>query len=283
MGWDGVGRREAAVGRQWVGGSGRLAEANRRLSATGCVRVSVELPSEVAWFLNMIGVPWPNVDEDQVRAFAGHVRQFAGSVENTHQAATSTIQQMGSAYSGNSYEQLVSTWARMSNDHMTELVDACNVVAEALDLAADGIVGAKVAAIGELVGLAASFIADQAAAVATFGLAEAGLALIEEAGKKLMDMLIQQLEMMIVAQVLEAAVAPLEQVVERALGGLVFKGLESALGVPSGGGGGAVGASFGIVPGELLGHATTLQGHADAVAGHAATLAANVSSLNFGS
>lgn len=244
--------------------------------------MSVELPSEVAWFLNIIGVPWPNVDEDQVRAFATHVRDFANNVENTHQAATSTIQQMGSAYTGRSYEQLVETWARMSNSHMTELIDACHVVADALDVAADGIVAAKVAAIAELVGLAASFVADQAAAVATFGIAEAGLALIEEAGRTLMDALMQQLEMMIVGQVIEAAVAPLEQVVERALGGLVFKGLESALGVPSGGGG-AVGASFGVVPDQLLGHANALQGHANTVAGHAATLAANVSSLNFGS
>lgn len=247
--------------------------------------MSVELPSEVAWFLNIIGVPWPNVDEDQVRAFAGHVRDFANNIDSAHQAATSTVQQMGAAYSGRSYEQLVETWARMSSDHMTELVDACHVVAQALDLAADGIVAAKVAALAELAALAASFIADQAAAVATFGIAEAGLALIEEAGKKLMNALIQQLEMLIVGQVVQAAVSPLEQVVERALGGLVFRGLESALGVPSaggGGGGGAVGASFGIIPDELLGHADALQGHADTVAGHAATLAANVSSLNFG-
>jgi uncharacterized protein YukE len=244
--------------------------------------VSIELPSEVVWFLNVIGVNWPNVDEDQVRAFAGHVRDFANNVDNTHQAATSTVQQMGSAYSGNSYEQLVATWARMSSDHMTELVDACHVVAGALDVAADAIVAAKVAAIAELAALAASFIADQAAAVATFGIAEAGLALIEEAGKKLINALIQQLEQHILGQVIEAAVAPLEQVVERALGGLVFKGLEAALGAPSGGGG-AVGASFGVVPDELLGHANALQGHADTVAGHAATFAANVSSVNFGS
>jgi uncharacterized protein YukE len=244
--------------------------------------VSVELPGEVAWFLNtVLGVPWPNVDEDQVRAFAGHVRDFANNIDSTHQAASSTVQQMGSAYSGASYEQLVATWARMSSDHMTELVDACHVVAGALDAAADAIVAAKVAAIAELAALAASFIADQAAAVATFGIAEAGLALIEEAGKKLMNALIQQLEMLIVGQVIEAAVSPLEQVVERALGGLVFRGLQSALGVPSGGGG-SVGASFGIVPDQLLSHANMLQGHADAVAGHAATFAANVASLNFG-
>src|SRR5882757_9943391 len=119
-------------------------------SVAGWVGVSVELPGEVAWFLNLIGVNWPNVDEDQVRAFAGHVRDFANNVDGTHQAASSTIQQMGSAYSGGSYEQLVQTWARMSNDNMKELVEACHVVATALDVAADAIVAAKVAAVVEL-------------------------------------------------------------------------------------------------------------------------------------
>ena len=111
--------------------------------------MSIELPGEVAWLLNVIGVNWPAIDEDQVRVFAGHVRDFAGNIDATHQAASSTIRQMGSAYSGSSYEQLVATWARMSNDHMRELVDACHTVATAVDVAADAIVAAKVAAIGE--------------------------------------------------------------------------------------------------------------------------------------
>ncbi len=249
--------------------------------------MSVELPGEVVWFLNLIGVQWPNVDEDQVRAFAGHVRDFGNNIDGTHQAATSTIQQMGSAYTGNSYEQLVETWARMSNDHMRELVEACHVVATALDVAADAIVAAKVAAIAELVALVASFVADQAAAVVTFGAAEAAEALIIEAGKKLINALIQQLEQQIIGEVIQAAVAPLEQVVERALGGLVFKGLEGALGMPAGGGAvggaaGGVGESFSVVPGDLLAHANTLQGHADAVAGHAQTFAGNISGIRFG-
>lgn len=119
--------------------------------------MSVELPGEVVWFLNLIGVNWPNVDEDQVRVFAGHVRSFAANIDNTHQAATSTVRQMSSAYSGSSYEQLVAIWARMSNNHMTQLVDACHAVATAVDVAADAIMAAKMAAIGELAALAASF------------------------------------------------------------------------------------------------------------------------------
>jgi uncharacterized protein YukE len=241
--------------------------------------VGIELPGEVAWFLNLIGVPWPNVDEDQVRVFARHVRAFAQNIDGTHQAASSTIRQMSSAYSGSSYEQLVAAWARMSNSHMIELEDACHTVADAVDVAADAIIGAKMAALGELAALAASFVADQAAAVVTFGAAEAAEALIVEGAKKLMNGLVSQLEQHILGEVIGKAVAPLEQVVQRAVGGLVFDGAASALGVSAGG---AASSGFGLVPDELLGHAARLQGHADEVAGHARAFGTAIAGVSFG-
>jgi uncharacterized protein YukE len=247
--------------------------------------MSINLPSQVVWFLNFIGVNWPDVDEDQVRAFAGHVKDFGNNLSSTHDAASSTIQQMSSAYSGQSYEQLVETWAQMSSSHMSELVTGCNVVSTALDVAADAIVAAKIAAIGELIGLAASFVADQAAAIVTFGAAEAAEALIVEAAKKLVNALIDQLEQHIMGEVIQAAVAPLENVVEKALGGLVFKGLEAALGAPSagdGGGGGGGGSAIHYNTEELAGHATTMNGHAQQISAHAQTFAAAASGVSFG-
>ncbi|GAA2271354.1 hypothetical protein GCM10010430_66570 [Kitasatospora cystarginea] len=41
--------------------------------------VAVELPCEVVSFLQFIGINWPTVNEDKVREFASHVREFAGS------------------------------------------------------------------------------------------------------------------------------------------------------------------------------------------------------------
>jgi hypothetical protein len=86
--------------------------------------LGIELPGEVSWFLGIIGITWPAVDEDQVRIFAQHVRTFADNIDNTHQAASSTIRQTGSAYQGSSYEQLVATWARMTSAHI-EASRAC--------------------------------------------------------------------------------------------------------------------------------------------------------------
>ena len=246
----------------------------------GAWPVSIELPGEVVTFLYFIGVNWPNVDEDQVRVFAGHVRDFAGNIASSHEAASTTIRQVGEYYSGSSYEQLVATWARMSNSHMSELREACRVVAVALEVAADAIVAAKLVAIGELVAIAASFVADQVAAVATLGAAEAAEALLIEAAKKVVNFLEQQLVQHILAEVIGRAVVPLEQVVERALNGLVFKGLEGALGVTVGGAG--AGTGFGIAPAEVRRYASRLDGHAGEVAGHAVKFSAAIAGVSFG-
>ena len=90
---------------------------------------------------------------------AQHVREFSRNVADTHQQATDTIGRMSEGYQGASYDALVQKWADKSNAHMTELHDACEVVATALDAGADFIVAQKVAAIAELIAMAAAFVA----------------------------------------------------------------------------------------------------------------------------
>jgi uncharacterized protein YukE len=241
--------------------------------------LAIELPDEVVSLLQFIGINWPNVNEDKVREFASHVRDFASKVHQTHQDTTATIKKMADVYQGASYDALLVKWSQMSNSHMSELVTACHTVATALDVAADAIVGMKGAAITELVALAASFVADQAAAVATLGLAEAAEALIVEAAKKAVNYLEQQLEQYIIGQVIEAAVNPLVDVVGRAVSGLVFQAAESALGGLDGGGG--AGSGFSIHPEELQARAELMHTHAETIASHADEFTAKVAGVSF--
>jgi uncharacterized protein YukE len=242
--------------------------------------MSIELPQPVVDFLNLVGVVWPPVNEDSVREFAGHVRDFATNMRSTHEAATSTIQQMSSSYSGTSYEQLVATWAQMSNSHMQELQVGATVVADALDVAADVIVGLKVAAIAQLSVMAASFVADQAAAVATFGAAEAAELAIIEGAKLVVKYLEQEVVQHILGEVIGKAVLPLEGVVAKAVSGLTFSAAAGVLGVGTGGQSAGSG-TFSMVPQQLLGHAETLQGHADTIAGHAQDFVTRARSVSF--
>jgi uncharacterized protein YukE len=239
--------------------------------------VAIELPGPVIDFLNFIGVDFPRVNEDHVREFATHVRTFASNIEDTHTAATGTVQRMSGAYTGASYEALVARWSQMSSSHMQELIEICGTVATALDVAAGYIEGKKYEAIAQLGVMAAAFVADQAAAIATFGIAEAAEVAIVAGAKEVTKFLEQELEQYIIGEVIEKAVTPLEGVVEKAVNGLMFSAASSVLG----GGGGAVGASFGIHPDDLAAHAAEFKGHSDAVAGHAQELAGKLSSLSF--
>ncbi|WP_441249473.1 WXG100 family type VII secretion target [Kitasatospora sp. McL0602] len=239
--------------------------------------MAIELPGEVVSLLQFIGINWPQVNEDKVQEFASHVREFADNISNTHQDGTNTVQQIAEAYQGASYEALVAKWTQLSGSHMNDLVQACHVVATALDAAAGVIVAMKAEAIAELVVLAASFIADQAAAVATFGLAEAAMIAIEEAAKKLVNYLEQQLEQYIIGQVIEAAINPLVEIVGNAVTGLVFQGAEGS----GGGGGSAGGTGFRINPVALESHAETMNQHAETIAGHAQAFQSKLAGVSF--
>jgi uncharacterized protein YukE len=240
--------------------------------------LAIELPEEVVTFLGVIGINWPNINEDSVREFGTHVRQFASNLDSTHQSASSTIQEMGSAYTGASYEQLVSTWANMTNSHMTELVNGCNVMADALDVAADAIVAAKGIAIAELIALAVSFVADQVAAAFTFGIAEAAEAIVIAAAKKCVDFLEQELMQHVMSEVVGKALEPLEGLIANAVSGLTYRAVSGALG---GGGGGQVGPSFSVAPAELMRHADTMQGYSDQVTAHVQNFTSSVSGMSF--
>lgn len=245
--------------------------------------MALELPGEVVQLLQFIGVNWPNIDEDKVREAGQHVKQFAENLQSTHQDATAHLQQAGQHYQGAGYEAMIAAWGQKSNDHMNELTEACGVVATALDGGADVIIGMKGAAIAELIALAASFIADQAAAVATFGIAEAALALIEEAAKKCVAFLEQQLIQYIIGEIIGAAIKPLIGTIDKAIDGLVYSALSSALGVPApaGAGAGAGGAMFQMDTEAFKGHMQGLQQHADAMLQHAQVLHGNLSGMSF--
>ncbi|WP_456298583.1 WXG100-like domain-containing protein [Kitasatospora mediocidica] len=245
----------------------------------GGYSMAIELPGEVVSMLQFIGVNWPNVNEDKVRELASHVREFADCVDGTHQKATGTVSAMAADYQGGSYEALVSNWAHLSSSHMSDLVGACHTVATALDAAADVIVAMKMQAVAELAALAVTFVADQAAAVATLGLAEAGMALIVEGAEQITDYLEQQLEQYVIGQVIEAAITPLVAVVAKAVNGLAFSAVAGILGASGSADSGGTG--FKIDPAALEDHAETMNGHAQEVAGHAEALRGKLAGVDF--
>ena len=81
------------------------------LNGDGTVAID-DLPLPVVNFLNVIGVPWPYLDEDVVLRFATLTRDFAQAVETTHDDATKAVAGIADAHRGVSTEAMTSGWAR---------------------------------------------------------------------------------------------------------------------------------------------------------------------------
>ncbi|MEV4559922.1 hypothetical protein AB0K51_23425 [Kitasatospora sp. NPDC049285] len=188
--------------------------------------MSIELPSELVWIMDLMGLNWPDVDEDELREWAQHVREFGRGMQESHDDTDVLLQNLGGAFEGASYEAMLSRWGQASGSHMTVLIQGCEVLGTALEVAADGVIVAKGAVIAQLVAMAA----EMAAAVATMGIAAAAEAAIVEAGKRIVNAIIQEIEDMIIGQLVSMAVEPFQAAIEQAVSGLVFQGVEAALG-----------------------------------------------------
>jgi hypothetical protein len=230
-----------------------------------------DLPLPVVNFLNVIGVPWPYINEDTVWQFAGLVRQFRQAVITTHQNATASVAKIATVHKGASTEAMTSGWAKLSAAHVDEITTASTVLADALDAAGAYIVGQKAIAIGELIGLAAAFVADQAAAVVTLG-SEAALPLIEVAAEKLVESLEMDLQQYIAGQVIEAAAKPLFAKITAALSGLDWSQSGATAGKQPG---------LSVDPAAVAAQTMMLRKQATALRSQASDLAAQVRGLKF--
>lgn len=231
-----------------------------------------DLPLPVVNFLNVIGVPWPYLDEDEVARFATFVRQFATAVQTTHDDATRTVADLAGAYRGSATDAMTSGWAKLSARHVDELVDGCHVLADALDVAAGYIVAQKAEAVAGLIGMAAAFVADQAAAVATLGVAEAAVPVIIEGAERLVKSLIMDLEQHLIGQVIEAAAKPLFAKIEDAFSGLEWSRSGAHVDEPDG---------ISLDAPAALDHIIRLQTHADTMRGHGTQFSTAIASLGF--
>jgi hypothetical protein len=167
---------------------------------------------------------------------------------------------------------MTSGWAKLSARHVDELLTACHVLGDALDVAAGYVMAQKVEAIAILIDMAAAFIADQAAAVATFGIAEAAVPVIILGAEKLVQSLAADLEQHILAEVVEAAAKPLMARIEDAVSGLDWS-KSSAQTNPA--------DEFSIDPAAVAQQVAVLRRQAVQIGQHGTQFAAKVRALSF--
>lgn len=232
-----------------------------------------DLPGPVVTFLNVLGIPWPYIDEDAIYEFSSLVRRFGQAVETTHQEGSRHVAGFAEAYKSASTQKMADGWQKMTDAHVNDILEGCTVLADALEVAAGYVVAQKGAALAELVGMAVSFLAAQAAAPETLGLSEGAVPLIIKGAEKLMDSLIQDLEQFLISKVVEAGAKPLMAKVEKALSGLDW----SQSGAVSSG----QGTGFELDEAPARAHAEAMGQYAADMRSHAQVFASGIRGLNF--
>ncbi|MEU5386229.1 WXG100-like domain-containing protein [Kitasatospora cineracea] len=196
--------------------------------------MGVVLPDELAWVLDLIGVNWPNVDEDEFREMADSLRSFAEEIDNGNTDSLRAVQRMVSENVGPATDAFAAHWDKISGKHLHNLAEGGRLLATGLDGAAIVITGAKVAAIAQLVIMATEVIAAQAAAPLTFGLSEAGALGATQATRLIVKRLLKEAERQIVSQLMAVAEAPIVDALSNMAGDLAIQAAGNALGVQKG-------------------------------------------------
>ncbi|MFD9210900.1 DUF6531 domain-containing protein [Streptomyces sioyaensis] len=197
--------------------------------------MGVVLPGWADEILDIIGISWPNVDEDDYRDMADAMREFADDIDGGANEAHQAIQGLvGSAGGSLAVEALNAHWGKINGTHLKNLGECGRLAATALDGVAILIEGAKIGAIVQLGILAAEVIAAQAAAPFTFGLSELGALAGTQATRLAVRRIFKEVCQQVAEQVISIALTPVEEALGAMVGDLVVQLGANALGVQDG-------------------------------------------------
>ena len=72
--------------------------------------MSIMLPDELVWVLDLLGYDWPNLDEDKLFACAQAWRDFANDIAEAESDGSSAANAVVSANSGEAIEKFSESW-----------------------------------------------------------------------------------------------------------------------------------------------------------------------------
>ncbi|WP_309103522.1 hypothetical protein [Microbacterium sp.] len=175
--------------------------------------MGMNIPSELAWVLDILGYEWPELDEDEIRRAAVIVRQFKDDLEGSIAEANKRVNDdVTGALSAQTAGAYANAWNANRESNMQRLVDLLEPAAQGIDLFADAVVALKVKVIAELGITAAQIAAAAATAVVTLGASAAANAAIIAARKVALDIATDVAVEQLAIQLLELVTEPLTNV-----------------------------------------------------------------------
>ncbi|MEU6387986.1 nucleic acid/nucleotide deaminase domain-containing protein [Streptomyces sp. NPDC046939] len=175
------------------------------------------LPSVIDEALDLIGVSWPNVDEDDYFEMATSLRDFAEKFEGHGGDADKAVNRILSSSEGWAVESMQKHWSHVKAGHLDKIPEVARLFATACDGVGEIIRGLKVKAGVELGVLAGTIVAELAAAPFTLGLSAAAaageIALMRTVVKRLIDEAVDQIVDALISKVTEPVTGKLAELV----------------------------------------------------------------------
>ncbi|MGW2324373.1 DUF6531 domain-containing protein [Streptomyces sp. NPDC001700] len=176
--------------------------------------MAVTVPDWADTMLDLIGVSWPNIDEDAYRDMADSLREFAEDLEDDGQLANGHVERLLSSGYGEAMDALNLHWGKVKGTHIKDIASAARTIAGAMDTAATAVEGMKGAALVQLgylageTGLALSLIPVTGGLSALLG--AGAIRATQEVVRRLIKECAEEAVGYIVAALTEPAVAALE-------------------------------------------------------------------------
>ncbi|MGY0021143.1 nucleic acid/nucleotide deaminase domain-containing protein [Streptomyces sp. cg35] len=175
------------------------------------------LPSVIDEALDLIGVSWPNVDEDDYFEMATSMRDFAEEFEGRGGDADKAVTRILNSSEGWAVESMQKHWSHVKTGHLDKIPEVARLFADACDGVGEIIRGLKVKAGVELGILAGTIVAELAAAPFTLGISAAVAAgeitLMRTIVKRLIDEAVDQIVDALITKVTEPVTGKLAELV----------------------------------------------------------------------
>lgn len=134
--------------------------------------MALELPSYAIPAFDCLDLPWPGIDEDQLRAWAASVRTFADEMSDSSRRVRQAVADLADS-SRSSFTSALAMRCEQQSQLVTGLNGPLSDFAAALDTAASQAVAQKQVVINAATELASQFTAAQAPSVTTPGAKQA--------------------------------------------------------------------------------------------------------------
>ncbi len=182
--------------------------------------MSIQLPGFLSEVLGLVGVKWPDIEEDDLRSVGTLLDQLTGNVRDHRDSVTGQLQATGSMTSATSFDALVEHWSQVGHGPLESSLGVIEDISQGLHIAADLVVVCKVGVIGELTRLQAEIAAAEAS---LFG--AAAIPGLVAASRVIIGRLIQILEAEAISKITNELFGKLIDEVESGVQNMVYRGV----------------------------------------------------------